>query len=157
MLKIGKLRSWVFVSISLILGLHWTFPTSALSKEETAEELKAKLSDTAIRDRPKLCVQISELQLADADKLYRAGNSEKAHAAMVDVVAFSELARDYSIQSHHREKESEIAIRKMVHKLTDLKQAVTFVDQKPIEEAIDRLQKVRDDLLMAMFPKVEKK
>lgn len=157
MLKSRNSRFLAALGLGLIFSPGAILPTSALGRQPTVEELKGRLSDTAVRDRPKLCMQISELELNDADKLYRAGDREKAHAALVDVVAFSELARDYSIQSHKHEKESEIAVRKMVHKLTDLKQVVTFVDQKPIEDAIDQLQKVRDDLLMAMFPKGDKK
>ena len=75
----------------------------------------------------------------------------------MDVVAFSELARDYAIQSHKREKQSEIAIRKMVRKLTNLKHSVAREDQEQIQETIDRLQRVRDDLLAAMFPNGVKK
>ena len=156
MFTIGNSRLWGALSICLVGLLPAFFATPAGGKAPTVEELKARLSEASIPDRPKLCVQISEMQLEDADKLYRAGNSEKAHAALVDVVAFSELARDYSIQSHKREKQSEIAMRKMVHKLGDLKQAVTFVDQQPIQDAINRLQQIRDDLLSAMFPKGDK-
>jgi hypothetical protein len=152
MLKTANSRLWAARSVCLMLLLLAIFPALAAAKEPTVEELKAQLPSTSVRDRPKLCVHISELQLDDADKLYRAGDSEKAHTALADVVAFSELARDYSIQAHKHEKQSEIAMRKMVHKLTDLKQAVTFVDQEPIQDAIDQLQKIRDDLLAAMFP-----
>ncbi|MGA7907231.1 MAG: hypothetical protein WCA16_07465 [Candidatus Sulfotelmatobacter sp.] len=156
-LQIDKLRLWAPLSMCLALLLPAILPVRVAAKEPTVEELKARLSDATVPDRPRLCVQISELQLRETDKLYRTGDSEKAYAALEDVVAFSELARDYSIQSHKHEKDSEIAVRKMAHKLVDLKQAVTFVDQKPIQDAIDRLQKIRDDLLAAMFPKGDKK
>ena len=53
---------------------------------------------------------------------------------------FSELARDYAIQSHKHEKQSEIAIRKMARKLADLKHAVSHEDQEQIQNTIDRLQ-----------------
>ena len=35
----------------------------------------------------------------------------------------------------------------MARKLTDLKHAVIHDDQEPVQNAIDRLQRVRDDLL----------
>jgi hypothetical protein len=133
------------------------FTVSAAGKDPTLEDLKAHLANAGIPERPALCIQISEMQLNNADKLFAASDNEKAQAALVDVVAFSELARDYSIQSHKREKQTEIAIRKMTRKLADLKHTVTFADQKPIQDAIDRLQKIRDDLLTAMFPKGKNK
>jgi hypothetical protein len=104
-----------------------------------------------------LCIHISERQLDAADRFYVAGDSEKAQAALADVVAFSELAGDYSIHSHKHEKQSEIAIRKMAHKLADMKHTVSHDDQEQVQTAVDRLQRIRDDLLAAMFPKGVKK
>ncbi|MGC2479621.1 MAG: hypothetical protein WA423_07370 [Candidatus Sulfotelmatobacter sp.] len=126
-------------------------------QEPSVEELKERVANAPVADRPALCIRISERQLGDADRLYIAGDSEKARAALADVVAYSELARDCAIQSHKREKQSEIAIRKMVRKLTDMSHAVSHEDQAQIQNTIDRLQKIRDDLLVAMFPKVDKK
>jgi hypothetical protein len=152
-----NLRPCAARSLCLACLLAAIFPALAGAKEPTVEELKARVADASVPDRPALCIQISELQLRNASKLYTAGESEKAHADLADVVAFAELARDYSIQAQKREKQSEIATRKMARKLADLKHTVTFSDQKPIQDAIDQLQKIRDDLLGAMFPKGEKK
>jgi len=121
--------------------------------QPTLEELKAQVANASIADRPKLCLEVSERQLDATEKLYAAGDSEKAKSALVDVIAFSELTRDYAIQSHKHEKQSEIAIRKMAHKLADLKHILPHDDQTQVQNAIDRLQSIRDDLLAAMFPK----
>jgi len=137
----------------------WLAVVDALSasalpgSEPTVEELKARLSSTGIGYRPHLCVQIAEQQLAAADKLYAGGEVEKAQAALSDVVAYSELARDYAIQSHKREKQTEIAVRGMIRKLTEIVHSLGQADQPPVRDAISRLQHVRDDLLAAMFPK----
>jgi hypothetical protein len=104
-----------------------------------------------------LCIHISELQLNAAGRFYVAGDGEQAKAALTDLVAYAELARDYSIQSRKHEKQSEIAIRRMARKLADLKHTVSREDQEQIQNAVDRLQRIRDDLLMAMFPKGIKK
>lgn len=121
--------------------------------QPTVEELKAQVANANLADRPALCVHICERQLDAAEKLYFAGESEKAQAALSDVVAYAELDRDYAIQSHKHEKQSEIAIRKMVRKLGDIKHTVSHDDQEQIQRAVDRLQRIRDDLLAAMFPK----
>ena len=55
------------------------------------------------------------------------------------------------------EKQSEIAIRKMTRKLADLKHTVSHEEQEQVQNTIDRLQRIRDDLLAAMFPKGGKK
>lgn len=93
------------------------------------------------------------MQLDHADKLYAAGDLEKAQAALTDVVAYSELARDYSIQSHKYQKQSEIAVRRMARKLTDILHTLAQADQGAVKDAVARLERVRDDLLASMFTK----
>lgn len=137
----------------LVLALICTITIRALATEPTVEELKAKVASASVGDRARLCVQIAQKQLAATDKLYAAGEVEKAQAALNDVVAFSELARDYSIQSHKYQKQTEIGVRTMARKLADIKHLVGHDDQAPIQDAMNRLQRVRDDLLTAMFPK----
>ncbi len=127
------------------------------AKELTLEELKERVAGASIAERPALCIEIAERQVEAASRLYGADDVDKAQAALGDVASFSELARDYAIQSHKREKQSEIAVRKMARKLDNLKHSVSRDDQIKIQETIDRLERVRDDLLTAMFPKGVKK
>jgi hypothetical protein len=122
-------------------------------KEATVDELKARLPSVSAGDRVGLCIEIAERQLIAADKSYSADEVEKARAALDDVASFSEQARDYSIQSRKRQKQTEISVRKMTRKLGDIKRTVTHEEQAIVQAAIDRLQRVRDDLLAAMFPK----
>jgi hypothetical protein len=137
----------------LIVALAACFAAMAIaSKEATIEELKARLTSTDVGARPHLCLQIAERQLDAANKFFAAAESDKAKASLTDVVSFSELARDYAIQSRKHEKQTEIAVRTMVRKLNDLKHTVTHDDQPAVQDAIERLQRVRDDLLLAMFP-----
>jgi hypothetical protein len=124
--------------------------------EPTVEELKARVANVSVGDRPMLCIRISERQLDVAGRSYIAGDDVKGQTALADVVAFSESARDYAIRSRKHEKQSEIAIRKMVRKLDDIKHSVSHDDQGQIQNAMDRLQRIRDDLLTDMFPKVGK-
>jgi hypothetical protein len=155
MLGIGSLGLLRGAAIAALLAAFVASPVAA--KEQTLDELKTRLSSTSVGDRPQLCLQIAERQLDDADKLYTAFDSEKAQVSLTDVVAFSELARDYSIQSHKHQKQTEIAVRKMTRKLNDLKHVVSRDEQVAVQNAIDRLQRVRDDLLLAMFPKGKKR
>jgi len=147
-----------FLRSAMVAALLAVFVASLVAaKEQTLEELKARVSSTSVGDRPQLCLQIAERQLDDADKLYTAFDSEKAQLALTDVVTFSELARDYSLQSRKHQKQTEIAVRKMTRKLNDLKHVVSRDEQVAVQNAIDRLQRVRDDLLLAMFPKGQKR
>jgi hypothetical protein len=143
-------RVWGAITL---LALAAVMARAVPRNEPTVDELKARLSSLSVGDRPHLCVQIAKKQLADADKLYVAGDVEKGQAALTDVVAYSELARDYAIQSHKYQKQSEIAVRVMTRKLTELVHSLGHDDQAPVQDAINRMQRVRDDLLKSMFPK----
>ena len=141
----GMVAAMALVATGAILAT----PTN----EPTVEGLKAKLASTGVGDKPHVCVQIAQKQLKEADKFYAAADVEKGNAALVDVVAYSELARDYAIQSHKYQKQSEIAVRAMTRKLTELTHSLDHDDQAPVKDAISRLQQVEDDLLKSMFPK----
>jgi hypothetical protein len=142
----------LLVTISSALITHAAATTA---NEPTVEDLKAKLSSATgtATDKTHICLQIAQMQLTEADKLYAAQDAEKAQPALTDVVEFSEKARDYSIQSRKNQKQTEIAVRGMARKLTDLMHSLPHDEQTAVREAITRLQRVRDDLLVAMFPK----
>jgi hypothetical protein len=127
---------------------------NALPREEpTVENLKVKITSASVGEKPHLCIEVAQIQLAEADKLYAASDVGKAQTALTDVVTYSELARDYAIQSHKYQKQSEIAVRGMTRKLTDLLHSLGHQDQAAVKDAVTRLQQVRDDLLNAMFKK----
>jgi hypothetical protein len=121
--------------------------------DPSIEGLKGRLSGTSVGDKPHICLQIAQKQLVEADRFYAAADVEKGQAALVDVVAFSELARDYAIQSHKYQKQTEIAVRAMTRKLTELTHTLGQDEQPPVRDAVNRLERVRDDLLKTMFPK----
>lgn len=139
---------WVF----LIILLANAVPATARS-EATVEELKSRVSAATVADKAKICLEIAQKQLTSADKLYTSEDIEKAQTTLTDAVAFSELARDYSIQSRKHQKQTEIAVRAMTRKLNNLLHVVGREDQPALKDAIRRLELVRDDLLAAMFPK----
>lgn len=137
----------------LILLLLLTSSTANAHEDLTVDQLKAKVASASVSDKVHLCVQIAEKQLDTADKFYTAGNLDQAQPALTDVVAFSELARDYSIQSRKHQKQTEISVRAMTRKLTEILHLLGHDDQAPVRDAISRLERVRDDLLTSMFPK----
>ena len=127
--------------------------TAQPREEPTVEGLKAKIPSASVGEKPHLCIAVAQLQLAEADKLYATSDVDKAQTALTDVVTYSELARDYAIQSHKYQKQSEIAVRGMTRKLTDILHSLGHQDQVAVKDAVTRLQQVRDDLLNAMFKK----
>jgi len=149
----AHLRMSTCLRLASLLLLLLGAATGFAKDELTVEELKARLSAANPGDKVKICVQIAEKQLAETDRLYEADDLAKGQSALTDVVSYSELARDYSIQARKHQKQTEISVRSMSRKLNELLHSLGKDDQAPVREAIDRLEKVRDDLLASMFPK----
>jgi len=145
-------RKWRALA-SVLMAWLAVCPALAGRDEPTIDELKERASNASPADRPALCIRICERQLDNADKLYVAGDNEKGEAGLADVVAYAEMARDAAIQTHKHQKQIEISVRKMIRKLNDLKHTVAHEEQEQIQKTVDRLERVRDDLLGDMFPK----
>jgi len=149
----GLRKSSLWKAVILLAVLTYSLPQRAAVVEPTLDELKARATSGNVADRPHICIQIAERQLQETGKLYSASDDEKGQAALTDVVTYSELARDYAVQSHKYQKQAEIAVRGMTRKLTDILHTLPQAERAPLQDAISRLQRVRDDLLIAMFPK----
>ena len=132
------------------------FGSPAVAREDTVEELKARLQRAAPQDRPPLCVQIAERQLRSADLLFRDGDVEKAHAAVDDIVTYSEQARESSVATRKHLKNVEIAMRKIAERLRDVKRSLSIEDQPAVQHAVERLEDIRTALLKQMFSKEKK-
>ena len=124
--------------------------------DESIPGLKARLETAPAQDRAPICVRIAELQLRNVDKSYTDGNIEQARAALDDIVTYSEKARDAAKDSKKHLKHVEISVRKIAEKLGDIKRTLSFEDQPPVEQAIERLQDIRTSLLQEMFKKDKK-
>jgi hypothetical protein len=126
-------------------------------KEELLAELIARAESSKLEDRPHLYTEIARRQVKAADQLYSEGKAEEGRAAVSDVVLYSDKARDAATQSGKKLKDTEIAVRKMVARLRDIKRTLAFEYQAPVQEAIDHLEQVRTELLSKMFGKKEDK
>jgi len=138
----------VFLASSLVAFAH---------KEVTLAELITRAESAKLDDRPHLYTEIAQRQVKAADQLYAAGKPEEARAAVRDVVEYSDKASDAATHSGKKLKDTEIAVRKMVARLRDIKRTLAFEDQASVEEAVNHLEQVRTQLLSQMFGKKENK
>jgi len=148
--RLDQVRFWSRIALALLLA---TLSCKlALAADPTVDELKARVSLTSVRDRPHLCVHIAEMEMEQADKLFAADELNQAQTALTQVVAYSEMARDYAIRSRKYQKQTEIAVRGITRRISDLVHSMPHDYQGPLRDALKKLQHVRDDLLGAMFP-----
>jgi hypothetical protein len=122
-------------------------------KDETTEQLIARAEMVRPEDRPALYIEVARRKAEASDKSYNEGNAEAGKAALQDVLTYCQKATDSSIATGKRQKDTEITLRKMSTKFRDVKRTVAFEDQGPIQQAMDELEKMRTDLLAAMFGK----
>jgi hypothetical protein len=119
--------------------------------DQSVETLKAKLANAPEKDGVEISIHIAEQQVGNADKFYKEGNAGAGQAAVEDVAAYSEKARDFAVALKKHSKNVEIATRKMVARLRDVKHALAYEDQAPVDRAILRLENVRTAMLQEMF------
>jgi hypothetical protein len=127
------------------------------TKDEGLDQLIARAEAARPEDRPGLYVEIARQKADIADQSYHDGNGEAGAATLGEVVTFAKKATDASIETGKKLKNTEITLRKMVEKFRDVKRTVAFEDQAPIQQAMDELEKMRTDLLAAMFGKKKAK
>ena len=120
-------------------------------KDESVEDLKARVASSSPEQRVGLCIEIASKQLSGADKLYTDGKSEEAQAALKDVVSYAGQATEAATQTGKKLKRAEIEVRRMAHKLRDMKRSAVFEDQAAIQDAVDRMENMRTELLAKMF------
>ena len=138
------IQFWVAALLLLACSL-------AFARKDTLEELKAKLSSAKLSDQPKLCLEIAQQQLDASEKAYQASQTQQAQSLLQEVVNYSQKAGDAARQSRKHIKKTEIEVRKMSRRLQDLKPTVDLDSRQPVQDAINRLEHIRTQLLMQMF------
>jgi hypothetical protein len=126
-----------------------------ITKDQSLQEMIERANAAAVKEQPALYINIAERQLKTADDLYNQGKAEAARAAIADVVTYTEKAHDAAVATGKRLKPTEMASRKMSHRLRDLHRTLDFEDQPPVKAAADRLEYLAQDLLTHMFGKTK--
>lgn len=120
-------------------------------QQETLEQLMARADAARPEQQPDLCTQVAERELKLAVEVFKANKLEEGRAAVQELVKYSDKAHSASIHSGKRIKHTEIKIRQFATRLRDVKLDVGADDQSTIQEAIDRLETFRTELLRSMF------
>jgi hypothetical protein len=144
-------------SLAIWMLLFVLVAGTAAARDETLDELKSRAANAPPQERPHLRIRIAELQLRNADKLYKEGDVEHARAAVDEIVTYSEQARDSAVETKKHLKNVEITVRKIAERLRDIKRTLALEDQPPIDQAVQRLEEVRTSLLKRMFSKEKDK
>lgn len=155
-LILAVLAAYLSVATALAQDPQTTAPNLQAHKAE-ADRLKAAADATDGERCTELCVDAAR-QLAElSNDYFTTGDVKNAHAAMSDAGRLAEKAGNASVTSKKRRKQTEIALRKVEKRISDIEQTLNFEDRPPIRDIVKRIDKVRSDILMSMFdmPKKE--
>lgn len=125
----------------------------ALAREDSVEELKARVEQAEPKDQVELCTKIAQRQLHVADKAYQEGRLPEAKTALADVVTYGVRAAQQAGETRKRMKKTEIAMRKISGRLEDIRRSLDLEQREPLGDAIQKLEKARTELLNSMFRK----
>lgn len=115
------------------------------------EELKRRATSAEGGRRADLFIEVAQRQIEAADSRFSEGKTEEGQAAVDDAVAAAEEASAAAVESRSHMKQTEIALRRASRRLSDISRSLPFDDRKRTEEAVVKLEKIRTDLLTAMF------
>ena len=126
-------------------------------KDESIEEMKDRIDAARPEDRIALSIQIARKELDAIAEANKSNNSDAAHSAVADLLTYAGKASDTSLQTNKKLKDTEIALRKIAERLRDLKRGADFEEQAPLQDASERVENMRTQLLSRMFAKKEHK
>ncbi len=141
---------------SLIFLLCLSAAQAKATKTETLAEAKAHAAATSPKECIRLCIDLAQRELDEAKTQFAQGNSEAAKVELQAVSAHAEKSCDGAIASNKREKQLEIELRQISHRLGDLKRTLSFEDQPAAQAVMDQMEKLRTRLLETMFGKGKK-
>ena len=126
-------------------------------KDESLEEMKARVDAARPEEKISLSIQIARKELDVIAEASKSSNDEVAHSALAELLTYAGKASETSLQTNKKLKDTEIALRKIAERLRDLKRNADFEQQAPLQDASERVENMRTQLLSKMFAKKERK
>ncbi len=140
------MRNWLIFALLVLVAIP-----AVARDEETVEQMVARADAAPADKQADLYIKIAERQLKASDHAFDANDVGTGKTCATDAALYTEKATDAAVATHKKLKHIEISARKMADKLRDLKRALNFEDQGPVQAAIDKLEAQRTRLLSAMF------
>jgi flagellin-specific chaperone FliS len=129
---------------------------TAVKAQQAQPDLQAQAEAARGKKRAELFMEVAEQRVDQASRLFSEGKTEKAHEAVKKTVAASQEASDAAQKSHKRLKQTEIAVRHVARRLTELAATLAFEDREAIQAQVEKLEEIRRKLLDEMFAKKKK-
>jgi hypothetical protein len=149
--KVGGPRELATLRGAMVALLVIASCACAVAEDENLGQLKQRAASASGGEQARLCIDVARLELKEADSAYNQGEVDKAQSAVADIVTYSEEATQAASSSGKNLKHIELALRGISSKLSDIRRSVNFEDRPPLEEAVNRIESMRSELLAKMF------
>jgi len=149
-MKMQRLR---FIPVLLMVAM------SALAVQQNIEQMKAAAERASGGSQAKQYAELARYLVDVADEQFTQGNVEQAQATIQEVLSYCLKARDASVHSHGKMKETEIILRETQRRVEAVKRTLAAEDRPPLDQVEKKIEQYRQDLLDEMFgsKKKEKK
>lgn len=124
---------------------------AAPTDKPTIQALRARADAAQGQYCAEVCLDAAQALVEDSDKQFTDGKPDIGQQEMKDAVDYARKATAGSVQSNKRQKKTEIGLRKLSRRMTDIRQTLAIDDRPPVDELIKAVEKMRTDLLMSMF------
>jgi hypothetical protein len=126
-------------------------------KDESVTEMKGRIDAARPEERISLSVQIARKELDAIAEATKSNDGNAVRVALADLLTYAGKATDTALEINKKLKDTEISLRKIAEKLRDLKRSADFDQQARLQDANDRVENMRTQLLSRMFGKKESK
>ena len=141
------------MAIPVLIGLL-AFPVWT---QRNIEQMKDAAERASGGHQARLYAELAESLVGVADQQFTSGNSPQAQATVQEVLQYAARARDVSIQSHGKMKETEITLRQTQRHLEGVKRTLAASDRPALEAVEKKIEQFRQDILNEMFAPEKKK
>jgi hypothetical protein len=149
-MKRNVITSWLFL-LGFTVGV-----AQAAQKPETLAEMKARVSQVPPEERVRICAGIARRSVEQARDRYSKGVDEEGKLLMREAETYADQAVEAALQTRKHEKQLEIDLRDIGHRIEALKRELGPEDQPDAAAAMAHLEKLRTRLLESMFGKVKR-
>jgi hypothetical protein len=125
--------------------------------QRSIDQMKAEAEKAEGGHQAKLCAELAEQLVSIANQQFTEGNVEQAQNTVQDILKYASKARDASINSRGKMKETEIILRTTQRKLEAVKRTLAADDRPPLDDVEKKLEQFRQDILNEMFAPPRKK
>ncbi len=119
--------------------------------EEPLDKQRAKADSAKPGDCAKICIKVAQRLAEISNSQFEAGTVEVAQKTMQDAIAYAERGANGAIESHKHQKDADIELRKLAKRMRDIAESLSVDDRQPILDGVKKIEKLRDQVLTAMF------